>query len=372
MGSHNRYLNDLAKIAEGAASDIVDKYGETTNADSGVETDCWDQANTTADVPVWVAPTQARVHALVSADVNDACGFGTLTLTGNISDTETVTIGAKVYTFQTTLTNVDGNVKIGASASDTIDNFIAAINLASGAGTTYATLMTANAVEVIAYAGAGDTMLLFDMANTEAATTETSATAAWTAVDVPAAGTGARVIRVYGLKTWDLSETYEDVPLNGTTAVNTANSYVIIHRMRVLRNGAIAGGPNKGLVTATAATDTTVTAAILAGNGSTLMAIYGISSLDRVWLDYVFATAEKSAASTTVKIVARVNQTPDVQLTNFTVLRKIGLSIDGTSAYIQEGLKLEVQGPAILKISANSNAANIEVAAGWGGFKVLV
>lgn len=82
---------------------------------------------------------------------------GTLTLTGNASDTETVTIGTKTYTFQTVLTNVDGNVLIGASASDTLDNLIAAINLGAGAGTLYAAATTANGF-VTAAAGAGDTM----------------------------------------------------------------------------------------------------------------------------------------------------------------------------------------------------------------------
>lgn len=49
----------------------VNKFGRTTNADNGVSTDIHDGANPTDDVAVWVAPTQARVHQLVSTDVND-------------------------------------------------------------------------------------------------------------------------------------------------------------------------------------------------------------------------------------------------------------------------------------------------------------
>lgn len=83
---------------------------------------------------------------------------GTLTLTANAGNTETVTINAKVYTFQTVLTDTDGNVLIGATASDSIDNLIAAINLASGGGTTYAASTTVHPT-VSAAVGAGDTMV---------------------------------------------------------------------------------------------------------------------------------------------------------------------------------------------------------------------
>jgi hypothetical protein len=69
---------------------------------------------------------------------------GTLTFTGQPLNTETVVIAGKTYTFQTTLTNVDGNVLIGASAAASITNLQAAINLGAGAGTLYATAMTVN------------------------------------------------------------------------------------------------------------------------------------------------------------------------------------------------------------------------------------
>ncbi len=52
----------------------------------------------------------------------------------------TVTIGTKVYTFQTTLTDVDGHVKIGASATASTTNLFNAINGSGGTiGTDYAT-----------------------------------------------------------------------------------------------------------------------------------------------------------------------------------------------------------------------------------------
>lgn len=61
------------------------------------------------------------------------------------SDGDTVTIGDVVYTFQTTLTNVAGHVKIGASATASMTNLFHAINATGGtAGTDYALLCVAH------------------------------------------------------------------------------------------------------------------------------------------------------------------------------------------------------------------------------------
>jgi hypothetical protein len=107
---------------------------------------------------------------------------GTLTLTANAANGDTVTTGTKTYTFQTVLTNVDGNVLIGASASDSIDNLIAAINLGAGSGTLYAAATTANGF-VSAAAGVGDTMVASALSAGTAgnliATTETGANMSW-------------------------------------------------------------------------------------------------------------------------------------------------------------------------------------------------
>lgn len=115
---------------------------------------------------------------------------GTLTLTGNAADTETVVIAGRTYTFQTVLTNVDGNVLIGATASDSLDNLIAAINLAAGAGTTYAAATTAN-TSVTAAAGAGDTMVVTAIVEGPAGgliTTTETVTGTWAAAKLTGSG----------------------------------------------------------------------------------------------------------------------------------------------------------------------------------------
>lgn len=109
---------------------------------------------------------------------------GTLTFGVQAADTETVTIGGKVYTFQAALTNINGNVKIGVDAATSRANLIKAINLTGVPGTDYAVLMTQHPT-VTAAQGAGNTLVVTAVnagtAGNAIATTETLAGAlnAW-------------------------------------------------------------------------------------------------------------------------------------------------------------------------------------------------
>jgi hypothetical protein len=122
---------------------------------------------------------------------------GTLTAAANAADTETVTIGGKVYTFQDTLTNVDGNVKVGATAADSLANLSAAINLGSGAGTLYAAATTLHP----SVSGNGASPLVVTAktagaAGNSIATTETAAQLSWGAATLTGganAGTTANI-----------------------------------------------------------------------------------------------------------------------------------------------------------------------------------
>lgn len=102
------------------------------------------------------ADLYAKLRAFLVAGENASATF---TLTDNVTDGETVTIDAKVYTFEDTLTDSDGNVLIGASALESLNNLRQAINLEpAGAGTSYAASTvvhpTARAVN-----GAGSTLV---------------------------------------------------------------------------------------------------------------------------------------------------------------------------------------------------------------------
>lgn len=125
---------------------------------------------------------EATADVLAANGVAPVYATGTYTATLNLEDADTIVIGGKTYTFEDTLTNVDGHVKIGATLADTLTNLAAAINLTGTAGTDYALATTANA-DVTASAGA--TTVVVTAVSAVAATgnaittTDTSTSGAW-------------------------------------------------------------------------------------------------------------------------------------------------------------------------------------------------
>ena len=229
----------------------VNKFGRSTNVDSGVDTDIHDGANATDDVDTWVAPTQARTHQVTST-----------------------------------------------STSDT------------------------------------------------------------------SAGAGAKTLQVYGLTDWDTAEVSETITMNGTSNVATANTYVIIHRMKVLTKGT--SGPNAGVITATADTDTTVTAQINIGEGQTQMAIYGIPSIQTGYISEYYCSAVKGAAAASVAMTLLANPEPDVEVTKFITKHTMGIVTDGSNFAEQVfSPYYKIAGPAIIKMQGNASAINTDVSAGF-------
>jgi len=93
------------------------------------------QSQITSDTSGEIASTDIANYAI-----------GTLTLSANALNNETVTLGSKTYTFKTALTPAANEVLLGASASATLDNLKSAVNLdPAGSGTLYGAATTINA-----------------------------------------------------------------------------------------------------------------------------------------------------------------------------------------------------------------------------------
>lgn len=85
----------------------------------------------------------------VVIDLSAAASLAAATLTGTFSGTgtanDTIVLAGQTYTLKGTLTGAANEVLIGADAAATRNNFVAAVNAAAGAGTTYGTGTIANA-----------------------------------------------------------------------------------------------------------------------------------------------------------------------------------------------------------------------------------
>ncbi len=176
---------------------------------------------------------------------------------------------------------------------------------------------------------------------------------------------GARTVRVYGLKTWDTAETSEDITLDGTTAVSTANSYVIIHRIKVLTSGATS--VNAGVIKATAAAaGTKVTAEISVGHGQTLMAIYGIPSTQTAFLTTLYGGILRGVAGAHADLT--LLWTPDVENQPAIFQTKHITSVDQEGTTRMQHMYnpyVAYAGPGILKLQATASANDVTVTAGF-------
>jgi len=181
-------------------------------------------------------------------------------------------------------------------------------------------------------------------------------------------GTGMQTMRLYGLTSWNSTETSEDIALNTTTKVPTVNPYVIIHRMHGLTWSSSA--TNGGDIAATARGDTTDTAQIHAGEGQTQMAIYGIPSTHTAYMTGWYASVVKSGAAGSVKVEIQYNPQPGTNAKGFLIKHTSGLMTAGTSSlrHPYDPWK-RFAGPGILKMTAFGSAANFDVS---GGFDLVL
>ncbi len=178
--------NGLHKVVSAVAAKLVvttNLTDETPTADAQIEAVGFE-----FDSGVVSMTASAAAAALVIAGL--AAATGTLTFSGVGTAADTVTIGSKVYTLRA-IPAVANDVLIGASATATAANLVAAINGATGAGTLYGVGTVAN-TQVTASNVAGVitvTAIWSGVSANSIATTESGTATAWGAATL-AGGTG--------------------------------------------------------------------------------------------------------------------------------------------------------------------------------------
>lgn len=221
-------------------------------------------------------PTAARIHALVSGSAEDdsdgilqqetATVSGTITNPGDIALVVT-SAGMTGSPVTLAIPVVNGNAESVATAIRAFLNADAsAVNIRAKfdiSGATDKVILTAKV------AAANDGTLNMALATGTATGLDTAASSANTRAGV--AGTGAKTVKVSGINGSGLNVT-ETVALQGVTPVNTVNAYLFINELVVLTTGS--GGANAGLITATAATDSTITSQIEIGDNISKQAFY--------------------------------------------------------------------------------------------------
>ena len=127
-------------------------------------------------------------------------------------------------------------------------------------------------------------------------------------------------------------------------------------------------GSNEGIVKATAVTDATITAAIQAGRGQTLMAIYGIPVNKALFLTSVVAEAIANS-SANAEITLLVKENADQAGAGFIVKEVYRLTETAPVNRVYRVPK-KIQGPAIVKLQARTDAADTEVVGAFDGYLV--
>lgn len=171
------------------------------------------------------------------------------------------------------------------------------------------------------------------------------------------AGVGARTVMVNGLN-GSFADTTETVTMNGTTPVNTVNSFVIIHRMIVLTVGSSAA--NVGTITATAATDATISCAIVIAKAQSQFGIYQIPA---GYSGYLFAYGGSFYGAANTNLLLELFAKPSGGA--FNLKGTLALNISANCVGVREyAIPTKFTAQTTIKVSSTSDTNNANVI-GW-------
>ncbi len=183
-------------------------------------------------------------------------------------------------------------------------------------------------------------------------------------------GVGANQIEITYLPDWNTVQTSEIVVGNLNAGIAMANAAVIIHRMEVMPQPTSTSA-NVGTITATAATDATVTAQIEPGKGHTQMAIFGFSSTQTLYIGRLYGNVVGAAAGSEAVASLLFNPNPNLQSLVYLTRHTFGIRGTGTSALTINYFAPKVfEGPGILKLQVAGDAVNMDISGGVDGVLV--
>jgi len=244
----------FVEVGQGNISGVShsNKFGRNPEVDTGsAPEDLWDGGG------VYVPPTQARIHTVKSTSAEDA---GTLVSGG------TATGGSATTIIDTGATFSSDGVAIGDTfLNDTQDDHSVVLSVDSETQLTLR-IMHHNGGNI-----SGDSYRV-----------------------VTSAGTGAVAVHITNALDSSWNTQKEFVILNGTSNVNTANSYLRINSVHI--HGAGSNNTNVGNLTLTAAVDLTKTAQISVGMGRTLMAFTTIPAGKKAHIVKYYTSLNRAGA----------------------------------------------------------------------------
>jgi len=182
-------------------------------------------------------------------------------------------------------------------------------------------------------------------------------------------GSGTRTLKITGLTGWNSGEVSETITMNGTSNVSTVLSYVCINSMEAVTYGTATVGPNNGQITATAATDGTISSIMLIGEGRSHSTVYAVPSTEIAYInDWYGSVNLASGAAAHINFTLMANEFPGTATSFKQIQPARGLQSTGTSSDTWSfSTPLVVDSPhgSILKVAGLASGANVDGSAGY-------